>query len=151
MRTTEAFAAVVREQFKRLVGELPHDTASVTETTERGLLRLRLNPKSTSSSPLEILLEDGAGCTVFVGAHGRFEHLPEDADLVAGFVKAAIYGGVRETVWEWNGHRLRAITKIQIREVPYTHVWGTLIGILTKLMLAPWVRKREIEYQPYTA
>ena len=75
MRTTEIFVAVVREQFRRLAGELPQDTASITETTEEGLLRLRLDPRSAFSSALEILIEDGEGCTVFIGAHGRFEHL----------------------------------------------------------------------------
>lgn len=150
MRTSEVFAGVVREQFKNLTGELPHDKASITETSERGLLRLRLDPKSASSSPLEILIEAGAGCTVFIGAYGRFEHLAEDADLIAGFVGAAISGRVHEKVWELNAKPFRAVTKVQIGEVLFIHKWRSLIGMLPKLMFSPWIRTREIQYKPYS-
>ena len=73
----------------------------------------------------------------------------EDADLIAGFVRAAISGGMHETVWEWNGKPLRAITKVQIGETLFTHYRTSFLGMLVKLVFAQWVRKREIDYQPY--
>lgn len=154
MRTTEAFAAMAREQFKNLAGKLPADVASITEQSERGVYCLRLDPKSATSSSLVILIEDtgdGRGCTVFIGAHGRFERLPEDADLIADFVRAAIFGKVRETVWEWRAKPLRVLTKVQIGEVLLSHDWGLLVGMPAILILGPWIRKREIQYQPYSA
>lgn len=154
MKTTEAFAAVASEQFKKLAGELPADVASVTEHRERGVCCLRLDPKSAASTSLVIVIEDTGdcrGCSVFIGAHGRFERLPEDADLIADFVRAAIFGKVRETVWEWHDKPLRALTKVKIGEVLLSHDWRLLVGTPAILILWPWIRKREIQYQPYSA
>lgn len=150
MATTETFAAVVRERFNRLVEEQAHNSTSAVEAAERGLLRLRLAPKSPAASPVTIFIEDGAGCTVYIGAHGRFEHLPEDAEVLVGLLEAAISGKVRETVWEWKGKPLRVLTEVKVGERSFRHDWSSLVGTVAKLVLWPWVKTRQIQYQPYT-
>ncbi len=150
MTATETFAAVVLERFNRLAEEQAHNSTFTVEAAERGLWRLRLAPKSSAACPVTILIEDGAGCTAYIGAHGRFEHLPEDADVLVGLLKAAISGKVRETVWEWKGKPLRVFTEVQVGERLFRHDWSSLVGTVAKLVLWPWVKTRQIQYQPYT-
>lgn len=149
MRITDPFANVVRERFKRLVSELPQSVASIRETNLAGFLSLRLEPKHVSLCPLLIEVY-GVGCDIYIGSQGRFEGLKQDADLIVGFVQAALQGKVSETVWEWKGKELRVITKVEIDEILYTHDWSWLVGMLAELILKPWVKKQEIQYRPYS-